>query len=278
MSKRHAIDGLLNGHHYRCLTKDEMYYLVWQRPTSTVNGVQNARWCNAYVNSVRGFLLLPDNFSLPNGISMTNINVNKMSSPTNNYTISQWETLQDAGCRFFAAAGVVYPTSNHQYTMGNEMVCVWLSTISQSPSVDVFMCRPNRFEILGYGDRMNRLPVRLFDTDGFGFSISPTQQVDITRGHLQYYPADNLWRIAPNAYDYIGSTNRNYIDAQYAGWLDLFSYASSGWSGGIINYAPAGVWSSQNSDYYIGGDASQPMLDNYARCDWGIFNNEIISQ
>lgn len=279
MSKRHNhIDSTIIGHHYRCLTKDEMYYLVWERPASTVNGVQNARWCNAYVNSVRGFILLPDNFVLPSGITMTNINVDRMTSPTNNYTVAQWEILQIAGCVFFAATGVMYPQSNYKYDHINSMVGIWLST-TENACPNMFMCRAttgNHFGIFAYGDRMNRLAVRLFDEDGTNFSISNNKTVDVTRGHLQYHPLDNIWRIAPHGYDYIGVSNKNFTNVEYNGWIDLFSYACSGWSGGPTIYSPVGTWSSSNSNYYIGGDAGQGMLGAYANCDWGVYNNAII--
>ena len=59
----------------------------------------------------------------------------------------------------------------------------------------------------------------------YGFSISETRQVVFSPGNLQYCPKTDLWRFAPNQYDYIGEGN-NYIGQYYEGWIDLFGWGT----------------------------------------------------
>ncbi len=59
----------------------------------------------------------------------------------------------------------------------------------------------------------------------YGFSISETRQVVFSSGNLQYCPKTDLWRFAPNQYDYIGEGN-NYIGQYYEGWIDLFGWGT----------------------------------------------------
>lgn len=59
----------------------------------------------------------------------------------------------------------------------------------------------------------------------YGFSISETRQVVFSPGNLQYCPKTDLWRFAPNQYDYIGEGN-NYIGQDYEGWIDLFGWGT----------------------------------------------------
>ena len=57
------------------------------------------------------------------------------------------------------------------------------------------------------------------------FSVSATQMVTFSHGNLQYHPANNEWRFAPNQTDYIGDANAN-ISATYNGWIDLFGWGT----------------------------------------------------
>ena len=57
------------------------------------------------------------------------------------------------------------------------------------------------------------------------FSVSATQMVTFSPGNLQYHPANNEWRFAPNQTDYIGDANAN-ISATYNGWIDLFGWGT----------------------------------------------------
>ena len=91
---------------WRTLTRAEWSYLLYSRAASTINGVENARYALAVVNGINGFVLFPDNFTMPSGMSNPS-GINTSSAPFNNntYTASQWSQMEGAGCIFLPAAG-----------------------------------------------------------------------------------------------------------------------------------------------------------------------------
>ncbi len=120
-------------------------------------------------------------------------------------------------------------------------------------------------------------------------------QVYFSPGNLQYNAArgahlcadgttqPGTWRFAEHQYDYVGdATNGNVywngvkcdnslISATYDGWIDLFSWGTSGWNSGANAYQPWAT-SSTESDYYPSGAASNSLTGAYANADWGIYN------
>ena len=57
------------------------------------------------------------------------------------------------------------------------------------------------------------------------FSVSATKTVTFSPGNLQYHPANDEWRFAPNQTDYIGDDNAN-ISSTYNGWIDVFGWGT----------------------------------------------------
>ena len=57
------------------------------------------------------------------------------------------------------------------------------------------------------------------------FSVSVTKTVTFSSGNLQYHPANDEWRFAPNQTDYVGEANAN-ISSTYNGWIDLFGWGT----------------------------------------------------
>lgn len=103
------------------------------------------------------------------------------------------------------------------------------------------------------------------------FSVSPTKKVYFSQGNLQYQASTGTWRFALRQYDCAGESNAN-ISSTYNGWIDLFGWGTSGWSGGNIAYQPYSV-SMTESDYYPGGNYSNNLTGIYARADWGVYNS-----
>lgn len=119
-----------------------------------------------------------------------------------------------------------------------------------------------------------------FDENGASyavFSVSATKKVRFSKGNLQYQASTNSWRFAEHQYDYIGNDNIN-ISSSYSGWIDLFGWGTSGWSGssaayyhpwdtasiGCDNrYGPRGNYDLRNGT--LGGD--------FANADWGVYNS-----
>ncbi len=69
----------------------------------------------------------------------------------------------------------------------------------------------------GVADAMGTLP-------GY-FSVSATQQIQFSKGNLQYQASTDTWRFAENQYDTICALNAN-ISATYDGWIDLFGWGT----------------------------------------------------
>ena len=79
---------------WRTLTKDEWWYLLVERPNAeALNGFGNA-------NERYGFILLPDEWKLPAGLSFTGEN--------DTYTSDEWSVMEAAGAVFLPASGYRY--------------------------------------------------------------------------------------------------------------------------------------------------------------------------
>jgi hypothetical protein len=93
------------------------------------------------------------------------------------------------------------------------------------------------------------------------FSVSETEQIRSSQGNLQYQASTNTKRFAENQYDVIGTDNSNISDS-YDGWIDLFGWATSGYSNSMPYQTSDDVSDYGPEDESIGGT-------NY---DWGVFN------
>lgn len=102
------------------------------------------------------------------------------------------------------------------------------------------------------------------------FSVSSTTQVYFSQGNLQYQASTGTWKFADNQYDIIGADNAN-ISATYSGYIDLFAWATSDWSGGVRAYQPYAT-ETYDDYYYLGGSSSNSIAGDYANADWGVYN------
>lgn len=100
---------------WRTLTIDEWDYLF-----------KYTRWTMATVNGVLGFMLLPDDFSVPTGLNLRVMADAKMTSSafsfresdyiTNQYTVAEFDRLETIGCVFLPCAG--YRIGAMTYSIG----------------------------------------------------------------------------------------------------------------------------------------------------------------
>ena len=140
-------------HQWRILTRDEWRYLLIKRADATSKiGLGN-------INGVGGFIILPDNWTLPSGCSFTSglTRVDEAYYPDgslNSYTLAQWAEMEAAGAVFLPAAGSRWGLRDQNgnfthpplpgtavYYVGIQGV-YWTST--QVSDVDVFsMCFSN---------------------------------------------------------------------------------------------------------------------------------------
>ena len=81
---------------WRTLTKDEWVYVFEGRNNASL------KYGHGKVNGVNGMILLPDNWTLPLGLSFTAGN----SGWVNVYNTEEWERMEDNGAVFLPAAGI----------------------------------------------------------------------------------------------------------------------------------------------------------------------------
>ena len=118
------------------------------------------------------------------------------------------------------------------------------------------------------------LGIKGFDEKGASyayFSVAPDKIVFFSRGNLQYQASTNTWRFAEHQFDFIGADNENTSSGN-KGWIDLFGWGSSGWSGsGAVCYQPYSS-STDNEDYLV----SFHLTDYCVEGDWA-YHNAIIN-
>ncbi len=102
---------------WRTLTVSEWVYILNLRPNCT-------NLCGkATVNNVRGYVLLPDDWTLPSGLSFT---PSAADWTTNNYYADEWQEMEDAGAVMLVANGFRYGATN----VGSfgEFIMYWSAT------------------------------------------------------------------------------------------------------------------------------------------------------
>lgn len=96
----------------------EWRYLMFERPTTSLNGVYNARYARARVAGVNGVILFPDVYNHPSTVALptkASINYttkNDGSYSVNDYTVEQWNKMEAAGAVFLPVTGYRQYTNN----------------------------------------------------------------------------------------------------------------------------------------------------------------------
>lgn len=129
------------------------------------------------------------------------------------------------------------------------------------------------------------------------FSVSANKQIVFSRGNLIYNYNNSQWRFAEQQYYVVKKIKRTYEGGglydykrySSSGDIDVFYWGTSGWNSGAVYYKPF-VSSSENStvnnilegnaastkpkwsDFYLGNNASNSAVGNYAEADWGVHN------
>jgi|GEM_PF-1695824 len=112
--------GALMGTEWRTLSRAEFYYIVYSRAQAAYKRGQ------ATVNGVPGYVLLPDAWTLPDGLSFT---PNAGNYTTNQYDGAYWIAMENAGAVFLPAAGVREGTDIYQV---NLYGWYWASTPNET--------------------------------------------------------------------------------------------------------------------------------------------------
>lgn len=105
-----------DGYNWRTLTKDEWVYIINTRTTTTsglITGDEssNARYVKATVNDVQGFIIFPDQYVQPGGVTVTCPSGKKpyYNGTGSSYTYfnveSGWNLMESAGAVFLPVSG-----------------------------------------------------------------------------------------------------------------------------------------------------------------------------
>lgn len=125
---------------WRCLTKEELQYLITQRPNAQ-------EYCyHASVDTIHGVVLLPDDWVRPTDIDASN----------HQYTIEQWNKMEKAGAVFLPEAGMrheqevwVFNKSGYYWTStaigGFTPDAAYALSISHANGVVSYYGRPTRY-------------------------------------------------------------------------------------------------------------------------------------
>ena len=117
---------------WRTLTADEWQWLLTPktgdpdpgtncRTSSTVNGVENARYAKASVNGINGLIIFPDSYTHPGGVTPpSGINTEDAAYTVNTYTAADWSAIQAAGAIFLPAAGYRYWNKGSDYRINGN--------------------------------------------------------------------------------------------------------------------------------------------------------------
>ena len=127
------------------------------------------------------------------------------------------------------------------------------------------------------------------------FSVSADRKVVFSVGNLQFNAAtgthlcsdgrerQGTWRFAEHQWNYVGyaatgnvyegevKSDNTQISSTYNGWIDLFGWGTSGWKSGANAYLPF-MTNESYLDYYPGNSYTNDLTGEYARADWGVFN------
>lgn len=121
---------------WRTPTSQEVDYIINTRTTSTVEGVENARYLLSMVDGHNGLLLFPDKFTLPEGVHIDDPSlINSLAQYSmNEFTIDEMSLLQEAGCVFLPALGCKGSPSGSLIS-DNYLACYWTSSYAGTGDV-----------------------------------------------------------------------------------------------------------------------------------------------
>ena len=143
---------------WRTLTRNEWVYLCNTRKASIVNGVANARYAKATVNSVTSVILFPDSYTHPSGPTVpTNINTSNAAFTGNTYTAAEWALMEGVGAVFLSCA-----EARNGHEIGDSgSGLYWSATASNSVNAYRLWFAPTSLGVAANVARDRGLSVRL---------------------------------------------------------------------------------------------------------------------
>ena len=231
---------------WRTLSKEEWAYLL-----------NNHRQGQATVAGVHGLVLLPNDCSVPSGMTFTN---QPNNWTTNTYADDEWVRMENVGAVFFPAAG---EREGSSVTEVGYRGSYWSSTRQDSEYAgqmyfdDGYVNGDNYYYC--YFGQSVRLVLDFLPNEFTGhhmngiFTVANGKRVQFATGNLQYVPATGKWQFADQQWDFVGEDNQYIDNPVYQGAIDLF-----GWGTGDV---PT-VYSTDNDDYLLFNDWVGPAADS----------------
>ena len=232
---------------WRTLDWEEWLYLFLYRPNAA-----NLRG-HATVNSVHGYIFLPDDWQLPEKLTFT---PDPHDWTTNKYKLTQWLKMALAGAVFLPAAGFRTGTEGGYWGAHGFYWSSSLYNDLSSQDARAFYFSEKKIGPRDHERRFYGMSVRLVtDVPGTGqatgqttgqtvtptatetkpaqptsepkrlFSISANVKVQFAPGNLQYQATTKTWRFAEHQWDILANANAK-IAANNAGWIDLFGWGT----------------------------------------------------
>ncbi len=215
---------LLNdgGFEWRLLSAAEWDYLLNTRTDAADLQGQ------ALVNNVKGYILLPDDWTCPTGLSFTKTPLNYT---TNVYTLEQWEQMETAGAVFLPAAGNRYGTDVNALAAG--IGYYWTGDLGESEST------ANVLSFAGYTKAKNNDGPRCQ-----GHAVRPVRSIKKYTVTFVNYDGTELQSglVEDGATPaYAGETPAKSATAQY-------TYTFNGWTPDIVAATAAATYTATYSE------------------------------
>ena len=220
----HAIsNGGNTANQWRTLSESEWTYLVSTRPNAS------SKRGRATINGMYCFVLLPDVWVLPSGLSFTP----DANNWTNVYTVEEWAQMEAAGAVCFPAAGSrAGGTNNTNVNDYNRWCCYWSSTSANSSQGYNLWITSDHVGTIDKGNYQMGASVRLVKDVPATITTAPTAIQDLT---------------------YTGSAQTLITAGEASGGTIKYSLDDVNWSESL----PTGInWGVYTIRYYAEGDAS----------------------
>ena len=237
-----GMNSIINGGNrhqlWRTLTMAEWKCIIESRPNAAKLRLV------ARVNGVPCLILLPDNWTMPEGM---NLNFSNINYTGNEISLAQWRRLEHSGAICLPAAGIRTYRDGEPVLKAFTTDGYYWSATPTTGERDVFGLHFNSSAIQA-DDRFERCigaSVRLVrDYEGFisnmphyralngRFSVSDEQQVTFAQGNLRYCVFNNSnmqWFCPEGQWEAVGEDNV-YVSSAYKGLIDLYGWGTSGYN------------------------------------------------
>lgn len=251
---------------WHTLSSDEWYYLLCKRPNAAT------LFALAMVDTVHGLIILPDDWTTPDGLTFTPSTEKGLQSSEQNYisktedgyshniyTTEQWQALEQAGAVFLPAAGMrasltMYETNYCGYYWSSTKYVNIFEPGTDTEMAEAMLFTPSHVysqSPLNIAEgRSVRLVCDYVEVIESAYkpqpiTVSTHKRVLFSHGNLRYVQSAKQWSFADLQSDMIGAANM--VDITTLGdTIDLFGWSTTN------EGAPFGISASIDKANYRG--------------------------